>query len=79
VDETTGTHINCIDAESYSQVGNQATFSGRAWQDKVDVQYTIHVTDNGDPGTGNDTFSITTSGGYSRSQPSHKATSKFTA
>jgi hypothetical protein len=66
-DRAAQVHINCIDADSYSQVGNQATFSGHARQNDAQVTYTIHVTDNGDPGAGTDEFSISTSAGYSQS------------
>jgi hypothetical protein len=45
--------------------GNQAQFSGTAKVGKKQkINFTVDVTDNGDPGT-NDTFSINVSTGYS--------------
>ena len=58
-------HIRCHDATQYSQSGNQATFAGTAAINGSPTTYRIHVQDNADPGIGADTFTITTSSGYS--------------
>ena len=58
--QSTGPDITCRDADSYSQVGNAATFSGPALVDGVPTTYRITVVDNGEPNAGTDTFSIVT-------------------
>jgi hypothetical protein len=59
--------VRCIDATNYAQSGNAAVFSGNGTDNGVAVAYTIQVQDNHDSGIGQDTFSITTSSGYSAS------------
>jgi hypothetical protein len=61
------THIVCSDATSYTQVGNNATFSGNATVNGVETTYRIDVQDNAESGIGADTFSIVTGSGYSAS------------
>jgi hypothetical protein len=75
-------HVNYLDkiadlhlkADTFTSVlvqGNRVTFSGRGSVQTAagtsQVTFTIVATDNGEPGTGNDTFSITLSTGYSAS------------
>jgi len=57
--------IKCTNATVLVVSGNGATFYGDATDDGIATTYAIHVVDNGDPGKGNDTFSITTASGYS--------------
>jgi hypothetical protein len=47
--------------------GNQAHLAGTGKIGKKKVSFTCDVTDNGDPGTNNDFFSIQFSNGYSAS------------
>jgi hypothetical protein len=47
--------------------GNEATIYGNATHDGVATTYVINVKDVADPGKGEDTFSIQTVSGYSRS------------
>ena len=47
--------------------GNQAHLTGTGKANGKKVSFSIDVTDNGDPGTPNDTFSIQLSNGYSAS------------
>ena len=65
VDRTT--HIRCLDATSFIQVANTATFEGSALVNGAPTTYRIEVQDNGEPGIGHDTFSISTDSGYVRS------------
>lgn len=67
VDRETKQVIRCLDVTALSRFGNQATIYGNATVDGVPTTYQIHVVDNGEPGTGVDTFSITTASGYSAS------------
>ena len=67
VDHVLGVHVKCLDVTTYAQFDNQATFTGNASVDGVQTTYRIHVVDDGEPGDGIDTFSITTASGYSAS------------
>jgi hypothetical protein len=64
VDHLQGTHIVCIDVSAYFQSGTMATWSGDAQVDGFPALYRIRVEDNGEPGVGADTFSIS-AGAYS--------------
>ena len=67
VDHVLGVHVKCLDVTTYAQFDNQATFTGNASVDGVQTTYRIHVVDGGEPGNVIDTFSITTTSGYSAS------------
>jgi hypothetical protein len=60
-------HIRCTDVTQYFQSGNHASFAGTADVSGSSATYRIEVEDNADPGAGADTFSITTSTGFSAS------------
>jgi len=60
-------HIRCRTVDSLVVVGTHATFTGEATDNGVPTTYTIEVDDLSESGRGNDTFSITTGTGYSRS------------
>jgi hypothetical protein len=64
VDRAANVHIQCVDVRSYAQTATHATFSGRATVDGTETTYRIDVDDNGEPGTGRDTFKIVTGTGY---------------
>ena len=57
--------IKCLTIDSLVRSGNHATFFGQATVNGVVGTYRIDVADNGEPGTGRDTFAIQTSSGYS--------------
>lgn len=61
--------VGCTSVTSYGQSGNQARFGGSATVNGTPTTYEIVVQDNGEPGAGNDQFSITTAGGYSAGGP----------
>jgi hypothetical protein len=65
VDQATGRTIKCLDVTSLVVSGNHATFYGNATDDGVQTTYRIDVVDDGEPGRGKDTFSVTTASGYS--------------
>lgn len=65
IDRSSGTMIKCLDATSYFQVGTHATFGGHATVNGTPTTYRIKVDDNGEPGAGQDMFTITTTSGYS--------------
>jgi hypothetical protein len=67
VDHETRQQIKCTSVTSLVQSSNEATIFGDATVDGVATTYRIHVVDNGEPGRGFDTFSITTASGYSAS------------
>ena len=59
VDHLQGTHIVCIDVTVYLPSGTTAaTWFGDAQVNGVPALYRISVDDNGEPGVGADTFSI---------------------
>jgi hypothetical protein len=62
-----GRKIKCLDVVAYAQSLNSATFFGHALDGGAPTTYKITVVDNGEPGTGADTFSITTASGYAAS------------
>jgi hypothetical protein len=64
VDDTTSTHVKCLDVTAYTQSATHATFSGNATVDGVPTTYRIDVDDGGEPGAGTDTFAIQTGTGY---------------
>ena len=66
-DRDTKRKIKCTDVTVLVVSGNEADIYGNATDNGVATTYVIHVVDNGDPGKGNDTFSITTASGYSAS------------
>jgi hypothetical protein len=66
-DHDTKRRIKCTDVTAVVVSGNEADIYGNATDNGVATTYVIHVVDNGDPGKGNDTFSITTASGYSAS------------
>lgn len=59
--------IDCKTVDSYNQSANRAIFSGDGTINGQPTRYTIDLTDNGEPGIGKDTFSITTTSGFSAS------------
>jgi hypothetical protein len=65
IDRSTNTTLKCLDATTYVQAGTSATFSGSATVNGTATTYRIKVADNGEPGAGLDTFTITTMSGYS--------------
>jgi hypothetical protein len=65
IDRSSGTMVKCLDATSYFQAGTHATFGGNATINGSPTTYRIKVDDNGEPGAGLDTFTITTTSGYS--------------
>ncbi|HEV2138813.1 MAG TPA: choice-of-anchor P family protein [Nitrososphaerales archaeon] len=67
IDHSNGVRVSTSSVTSYSGTGNTRTFSGQATVNGVSMTYTIIATDNGEPGAGNDYFSISLSNGYSAS------------
>jgi hypothetical protein len=67
VDPSTSTKIKCTDATVLAIVGNTATFFGNATLNGTPTSYRIDATDNGEPGAGQDTFTIQTASGYTAS------------
>lgn len=68
VDHSSGMHVKSIDVTSYGGSGNTRTFSGDAMINGVSgYTFTVTATDNGDPGKGNDIFSLKLSNGYNAS------------
>jgi hypothetical protein len=63
IDRTLGTSVKCVDVTSFVESGNHVTFSGNALVNGNAATYRIDVTDNADPGTGADSFTIR-AGGY---------------
>ena len=76
IDRATNTLLKCLDATTYFQSGTSATFSGNATVNGTPTTYRIKVTDNGEPGAGLDTFTITTLSGYSATACSRRETSR---
>jgi hypothetical protein len=60
-------HVRCLTVTSLIVVGTHATITGTAVHNGVETTFTIEIDDLGEPGTGQDTFSITTGTGFSRS------------
>jgi hypothetical protein len=57
-----------VNVTSLTVTGHQAQIKGTAkTSTSTTVSFTVTVTDNGNPGTGHDTFAITLSSGYSAS------------
>jgi hypothetical protein len=56
--------VKCLDVKAFVVAGNVATIYGTALHDGSPTMYVIKATDDGKPGTGSDTFSITTADGY---------------
>lgn len=67
IDRTTQTTVKCLDATTYFQTTTHATFGGNATVNGIATTYQISVDDNGTPGAGLDTFTITTGSGYAAS------------
>jgi hypothetical protein len=67
IDRTTNTMVKCLDAMTYFQTNSHATFTGNATINGVATTYRIDVDDIATPGTGFDTFKITTANGYTAS------------
>jgi len=67
IDRATNSMVKCLDATTYAQTGTHAVFRGDATVNGVATTYKITVDDNGEPGNGTDTFTITTTSGYSAS------------
>ena len=63
VDQALETHVKCLTVEAIIRTGNHARFYGTATVNGQEQRYRIDVDDNGEPGR-TDTFTITTSGGY---------------
>lgn len=66
VRDPAGFAVECLNVQALVVSGNRAIIFGDATQNGTSTMYAIEVTDNGEPGTGNDTFSIITAAGYSR-------------
>jgi len=64
IERTMNTRVKCLDATTYFQTATHASFSGNATVNGVETTYRISVDDNAEPGTGADTFTITTASGY---------------
>jgi len=65
VDRAADIHLKSQSITSYSGEGNTRTFSGTATiNGESGFNYTVTVSDNGEPGKGNDIFSIEISNGY---------------
>jgi hypothetical protein len=67
IDRATNTMVKCLDATTYAQTGTHAVFRGNATVNGVATTYRIAVDDNGEPGGGQDMFTISTASGYSAS------------
>jgi hypothetical protein len=67
VSDPAGVTIICLDVDALVVSADTAMIFGDATQNGVATQYLIQATDNGQPGKGKDTFSITTKAGYTRS------------
>src|SRR5215210_391131 len=65
IDRATNIMVKCLDATTYAQTGTHAVFRGNALVNGNPTTYRITVDDNGEPGAGLDTFSISTLSGYS--------------
>jgi hypothetical protein len=63
VDPSTGTKIKCTAVTSLVQTGTYATLFGQATVNGTPTDFRIDVDDNGEPGTGRDTFKIHTGSG----------------
>lgn len=64
IDRTTDTMVKCLDGTTYFQSGTHAVFRGDALVNGTRTTYRISVDDNGEPGTGLDTFTLSTGTGY---------------
>jgi hypothetical protein len=64
IDRTMNTTVKCLDATSYFQTATHATFGGNAKVNGALTTYRITIDDKGEPGAGIDTFTITTTSGY---------------
>lgn len=65
VDDAGTVKVKCLTATTLVQTANHATIFGSATVDGVSATYRIDVTDNAEPGRGQDSFTIQTSTGYS--------------
>lgn len=64
VDPSTETKLTCTDVTALSVDGSGATIAGDATVNGETTTYRIHVEDAGEPGAGQDTFTIHTASGY---------------
>jgi len=64
IDRATNTIVKCLDATAYFQTATHAVFRGNALVNGTPTAYRISVDDNGEPGAGLDTFSVSTGAGY---------------
>jgi hypothetical protein len=67
IDRATNTMVKCLDATAYFQTATHAVFRGNAIVNGTPTTYRISVDDNGEPGAGLDTFTISTGSGYGAS------------
>jgi hypothetical protein len=67
IDRATRTAVRCLDASTYTQTGTHAVFRGNALVNGVATTYRVSVDDNGEPGEGLDTFTLSTDLGYGAS------------
>jgi hypothetical protein len=58
-------HVRCLTVTLYVQEGNEVMIQGEGTDDGLPMTYEIRAADNGEPGTGQDTFEIETSSGFS--------------
>ena len=64
VDKDAGKHFKCETVDTLVVTGTHAWFSGQATINGVMTNYRIDVDDLAEPGTGRDTFRVTTGSGY---------------
>src|SRR5262249_10934187 len=68
VDQAAGVKVHCSDVTAWAQVSpTEGKFFGEATVNGTPTSYVIDTQDLADPGTGTDTFSISTGTGYSAS------------
>jgi CSLREA domain-containing protein len=64
VEKDTRTHFKCVTVDTLVVTATHAWFAGQATVDGVATNYRIDVDDLDEPGTGRDTFRVTTTSGY---------------
>jgi len=66
IDHAVDRTIKCLDVTTLVISGNRAMIHGNATDNGTSTIYVITAVDNGNPGKDNDTFSISTTSGYSQ-------------
>jgi hypothetical protein len=64
LDHASGTHVQCLDVETFVQSGNHVTLTGLADVGGATTRYRIDAIDGGEPAGTSDTFAIQTDVGY---------------